>query len=100
MAIDLAKLAAQGRAKSSAAPWSPEELDAVLALVRERNLTMVEAAEQVRNGITTADAYDAATEAGFKPKSIEEAHKEAEATLAAAGAQFGAAEKPKAKRTK
>lgn len=79
--IDLAKLAAQGRAFSAARPWEPEELDALLALERDRGIGRLAAAEYIRNGIVTLDAYDAAVKAKFKPTTIGEAHVAAEASL-------------------
>lgn len=79
--IDLTKLAGQGRAYSGARAWSPEELDALLLLERERGIGRLSAADHVRNGIVTLEAYDKAAKANFKPKTLEEAHEQVEATL-------------------
>lgn len=79
--VDLAKLSAQGRAYSGTRPWTPEELDAVLLLEREGLLTRSQAADHVRNGVTTLEALAKATKAGFKPKTLEDAAVEAEAIL-------------------
>ena len=81
MAIDLARLAGQGRAFSGARPWEPEELDALLVLERERGLGRLAAADFIRNGILTLEAYDKATKADFKPKTLEDAAEEVEDSL-------------------
>jgi len=79
--IDLAKLVGQGRAYSAARPWTPEELDALLVLERERGIGRLKAADYIRNGIVTLEAYDKAVEAEFKPKTLEAAAVDAEASL-------------------
>lgn len=79
--IDLAKLAGQGRAFSGARAWEPEELDALLVLERDRGLGRLVAADYVRNGILTLEAFDKATKAKFKPKTLEEAASDAETML-------------------
>ena len=79
--IDLAKLAAQGRAYSGTRPWETEELDALLLLERERGLSRSSAADYVRNGIMTLEAFDKATKSEFVPKTLEQAEKEAEDAL-------------------
>lgn len=81
MAIDLARLAGQGRAFSGTRPWEPEELDALLVFERERGIGRLIAADFIRNGILTLEAYDKATKAEFKPKTLEEAAEEAEDSL-------------------
>lgn len=81
MTVDLAKLAGQGRAYSGSRPWEPEELDAVIRLENERGIGRLLAADFVRNGISTLEAYDAAIEAGFKPKTLNEAEVDVEAIL-------------------
>ncbi len=81
MAIDLGHLAAQGRAFSPARPWTPEELDSLLALERERGLGRQAAADFIRNGIHTVEDYDTAQKADFKPKTLGQATAEAEASL-------------------
>ncbi len=79
--IDLSKLAGQGRSYSAARPWTPEELDALLALERDRGIGRLLAADYIRNGIVTLDAYDKATVAKFAPKTLETAAVEVEAAL-------------------
>ena len=79
--IDLAKLAGQGRAYSGARAWEVEELDALLLLERERGLGRLAAADYVRNGILTLEDFDKAAKAAFKPKTLDDAAEEAEATL-------------------
>lgn len=79
--VDFARLAQQGRAYSSARPWETHELDAVILIEKERHLTRVAAADYVRNGIMTLEAFDKATKAEFKPKTLEEAEKEVESAL-------------------
>lgn len=81
MAIDLARLAGQGRAFSGVRPWTPEELDALLVLENERGVGRLSAADFIRNGILTLEAYDKATKADFKPKTLETAAEEVEASL-------------------
>lgn len=79
--VDLAKLASQGRAKSASQAWEPEELEAVLLLEREGGIGRLVAADHVRNGIMTLEDLKAAQDAGFKPKTREEAEAEVDATL-------------------
>lgn len=79
--IDLARLAGQGRAFSGARPWEPEELDALLTLERDRGVGRLKAADFIRNGILTLEAYDKAVEAEFEPKTLEVAAATAEASL-------------------
>lgn len=79
--VDLTKLAAQGRAYSPSRPWTPEELDALLMLERDRAITRTLAADHVRNGILTLEAFDKATKAEFVPKTLEQAAEVAEASL-------------------
>lgn len=86
MAIDLGKLAGQGRAYSAARAWEPEELDALLLLESSveqggRGIGRQKAADYIRNGIMTVEAYDKAVEAEFKPKTLEAAASEVEASL-------------------
>jgi hypothetical protein len=81
MAIDLAKLALQGRAFSAVRAWEVEELEALLLIERERNVARPEAANYVRNGILTLEAFDKATKAQFKPKTLDEAAEEVESAL-------------------
>lgn len=79
--IDLPKLASQGRAFSASRAWETEELDALILFERERHVSRTLAADMVRNGILTLEAFDKATKAEFKPKTLEEAAEEAEASL-------------------
>lgn len=79
--INLHKLASQGRAYSASRCFTPEELDAVLALTNERHIPRTAAADHVRNGIMSIDAFDKATKAGFKPTTLADAHEAAEAKL-------------------
>lgn len=86
MSIDLGRLAAQGRAHSAARPWTPEELDALLLLERERLLVRTEAAEFIRNGILTVEDYDNALATAFKPKTLEQATAAVETSMKEHGA--------------
>lgn len=95
MAVDLSKLASQGRAYSAARPWEAEELVALGLLERECGLSRLAAADYVRNGILTVEACEKALKAEFKPKTLEDAAVDAETALK--DNKF--AEKPK-KRTK
>lgn len=79
--LDLSRLAGQGRAFNALRAWNPEELDALLVLERERGLLRPVAADFIRNGITTPDAYDVAVAAAFKPKTLVEVAEQAEASL-------------------
>lgn len=67
-----AQQAAQGRAKDATTPWSPEELEAVLAIEREREVPRTVAADYVRNGIMSVAEYDAAVKAELKPKTVKD----------------------------
>jgi hypothetical protein len=79
--IDFAKLAQQGRAFSGIRAWEPEELEFLITLERERKIDRRLAADHVRNGILTLEAFDKATKAEFVPKTLEQAAEEAEAAL-------------------
>ena len=81
MAIDLARLAGQGRAFSGTRAWETEELDALIALERERGIGRLRAADYIRNGILTLEDYDAAVKAKFVPQTTEGALAAAEASL-------------------
>ena len=96
MAIDLGKLSLQGRAYSSARPWTPEELDALLLIERERGIARTVAADYIRNGVVTLEAFDKATKSEFVPKTLDEAAAEAEKALK--DNKFAETEKPKAKK--
>lgn len=97
MSLNWEKLVSQGRAKAQGVAWSPEELEALLTLERERSLSRLTAADYIRNGIMTLDAYDASQEEDFIPKTIEEAKDAVDATLKAAGAKFSGTGKRKKK---
>lgn len=77
MALNLLKLASQGRAFDATRPYTPKELEGLLALEQERGLDRRVAAEYIRNGILTVEEYDKAKEAGVVPKSLEEIKDEA-----------------------
>lgn len=77
MALNLLKLASQGRAFDASRTYTEEELEGLLALERERGLDRMVAAEYIRNGIVTVGEYDLAKEAGVVPKSLEEIKTEA-----------------------
>ena len=79
MPIDFAKLVSQGRAKAMGVAWSPEELEALLTLEKERSISRTLAADYIRNGIMTPDAYDKAKEAEYTPKTLDEMHADGEA---------------------
>jgi len=81
MGHNLAALAEQGRAYNASRPWEGEELEALLLLERERGLGRRKAADFVRNGIMTLEDFDKATKKEFVPKTMEQAHKEAEDKL-------------------
>ena len=81
MSIDLPKLAGQGRAFSGSRCWADEELEALLRLERERGLGRLAAADYIRNGILTLEAYDSAVKANFQPKTLDDAKIAAEASL-------------------
>ena len=74
MALQLVKLASQGRAFDSTRAFTQKEHEAVLTLMRECDIDRTVAADYVRNGICTVEAYKTAVEAEFKPKSLEELH--------------------------
>lgn len=81
MSIDLPRLAAQGRAYSTARAWTPAEWEAVVLIQTERNISRILAADFVRNGILTLEDYDRATEAEFVPKTLGAAVADTEASL-------------------
>lgn len=81
MGLNLTQLAAQGRAFSASRPWTDEELAAVVTLTKERHLSMVKAADFVRNGVLTLEEFDQATKKEFVPKTLEEAQGEVETKL-------------------
>ncbi len=81
MGLNLAHLAAHGRAYSAVRPWTAEELEAVSALGTERNVDRITAANYVRNGVESVEAYDKAVKKEFVPKTMDEAYKEAEEAL-------------------
>jgi len=68
---NLVKLASQGRAYSPGRGWTAEELDSLIALEKDCNLSRDIAADYIRNGIFTKEEYEASQEAGFTPKTLE-----------------------------
>lgn len=73
---DLAKLFAQGRAKSHGEPWTPEEWEQVVALEKERNISRLEAAAIVRAGVDNAtEAAPSADAPAEKPKKVRKGKK-------------------------
>lgn len=58
------------------------------ALTKERNIARTTAADYVRNGIMTVEAYDQAIEEDFEPMSQDEAAKKAEEDLRARGSEI------------
>lgn len=88
MSVNYANLHVQGRAKSPTQAWSPEEWEAVCALVSERGIDRRKAADFVRNGVLSIAAYDKANEEGFVPMTHDEATAKAEADLRERGAAF------------
>lgn len=76
MAVNLQKLAANGRAFDNTRPFTPEELESLMAL-EGAGVTRVAAAEYIRNGILTVEEYEVAVEAGFVPKSLDAIRQEA-----------------------
>lgn len=91
--LNFTNLVAQGRAKAIGQPWSEIELEALLKIERERGIARTIAADFVRNGILTLEAYDRSVDEGFKPLSLEESAQKAQDDLAARGKEF--ADKPK-----
>ena len=68
---NLVKLAAQGRAYSPGRGWTAEELDSLIALEKDCDLSRDIAADYIRNGIFTKEEYEASQEAEFTPKTLE-----------------------------
>ena len=81
MGHNLPHLASQGRAYSAGRAWTAEELEALLVLEREGHLSRLRAADYVRNGVMTVEDFEKVSKKGFKPKSLGEAHEEAEKEL-------------------
>ena len=81
MGHNLPHLASVGRAYSAGRPWTPEELDAWLLLQRECHVNRKVAADYVRNGVMTVEDFDKLQKKDFKPKTLGEAHDEAEKEL-------------------
>ena len=103
MSIDFAKLASQGRAYSSGRAWEAEELEAVVMFERERGFSRIKAADYVRNGILTLEAFDKAIKKEFTPMTQDEAVQKAEESLKKRGEEFSEADAPsevKPKRTR
>ena len=78
-------LISKGRAKAYGQPWSPEELDFLISLEKERGISREHAADYIRNGIKSLEDYDKAKENDFKPLNVAEAQKEATKIIEAKG---------------
>lgn len=74
---DFVKLSAQGRSFDASRAWSEQELEALLALETGAGISRLEAAECIRNGITTVEMYAKAMEIGLEVKSLEQVSQEA-----------------------
>lgn len=85
MSLNFTNLVAQGRAKAVGVCWSEAELEALILLEKERNLSRPTAANFIRNGIMTIEDFDAAKDVDFTPKTVDEAAKDAAAALVEAG---------------
>lgn len=70
--LDWTKLVSQGRAKGAGVPWTPEELEALITLERECQIARTRAADYIRAGVLTPEAFHASLKADFKPETLEE----------------------------
>lgn len=59
--LNWTQLVTQGRAKDIGIAWSEEEQEALKVIMAHSGLERVEAGRYVRQGITTAEAFDKAT---------------------------------------
>lgn len=75
--LNYENLVAKGRAKAHGQPWSPEELEFLISLEKDRGVARISAADYIRNGIKSLEDYDKAVEKDFKPLNVEEAKEEA-----------------------
>ena len=100
MGHNLMHLASQGRAYSAGRPWSADEGEAVKMLIDERHLGRIRAADWVRNGILTLEAFDKATKKEFVPKTMDQAHEEAEKALKERGKKAVTSSKKSSKKGK
>lgn len=75
--LNYENLVAKGRAKAHGLPWSPEELDFLISLEKERGVERTSAADYIRNGIKSLEDYDMAVKKDFKPLTVDEAKEEA-----------------------
>lgn len=74
--LNYENLVAEGRAKAHGLPWSPEELELLISLEKERGVARVSAADYIRNGIKSLEDYDQAVKKDFKPLTVDEAKEE------------------------
>jgi predicted DNA-binding protein YlxM (UPF0122 family) len=79
--MNLHALFLQGRAKSPFELWSPAENELVHEIAQKRGVSRTQAADYVRNGVSSLEEYDKAVKAKFKPKDLNEAVAEAVQTL-------------------
>lgn len=100
MSLNLAALAQNGRAFDARRAWTEEENIAVYLLVKERAQSRLQAAEYVRNGILTLEAFDKAKAIGLSPINLEEVKDKAVAELQAENAAKLTSETPKKSATK
>lgn len=77
MSLNWENLVSQGRAKNIGIAWTEEELEFLLLLCKEKNLSKNVAASYLREGITSLEDYDEVTIKGKKPKTREELESEA-----------------------
>ncbi len=75
--LDYTKLVAQGRAKAFGVPWSEAELTFLVSLGKPleeggRGLARSVAADYLRAGVLTLEAYDKAVADGLVPETLEE----------------------------
>lgn len=87
--LNWTQLVTQGRAKDIGIAWSEEEQEALKVIMAHSGVERVEAARYVRQGITTAKAFDKATKA-TKPATRPELEKQAKE----AGVDFDATVTP------
>lgn len=83
--LNYENLVSKGRAKAYGQPWTPEELEFLIILEKERGLARVSAADYIRNGIKSLEDYDKAKENDFKPLGLEEAKEEANKVIETRG---------------
>lgn len=82
--LNYANLVAQGRAKGYGQPWSPEELELLIA-IEKKGVSRTLAADYIRNGIKSLEDYEQAVKKDFKPLTVDEAKEEAVKAIEAKG---------------